>query len=141
MLRGRPRMGVTVESNERRRARPGDRRLRGRIDAVAWHAYGNTAIDLGPPLSAMTARPARRAPRLYVTEAGYVLRYRNSHARAGTADAGGLRYWRHALAVARHRLSEIVVWDFHARPGAKWDSSLIDVTGRPRPAFGLIAGR
>jgi hypothetical protein len=49
--------------------------------------------------------------------------------------------WRHALAVARHRLSEIVAWDLRARPGGKWDSSLIDVAGRPRPAFGLIAGR
>jgi len=117
------------------------RRLRGRIDAVAWHAYGNTAIDLGPKLSAMTARLAGRRPRLYVTEAGYVLRYRDYHVRAGTADAGGLRYWRHALAVARHRLSEIVAWDLRARPGGKWDSSLIDVAGRPRPAFDLIAGR
>lgn len=113
------------------------RALRGKIGRVAWHGY-SAAIDFGRALRSMTHRIAGQDPRLYVTEAGYPLSF---YGYAG-GDMGGVRYWRHALQVARTQLSEIVVWEIHApAKSSVWDSSIVDATGRPRPAFHLIAAR
>ena len=80
-------------------------------------------------------------PKLYVTEAGYVLRHRSGNVLAASAPGGAVGWWRHALKVANAHLAEIVAWDIRARPNAVWDSSLIDAAGRPRPAFAVIANR
>jgi hypothetical protein len=115
------------------------RKLRGKVGNVAWHAYG-PGLALAGPLSAATRRITHHRPKLYVTEAGYVLRHRSGQVLSGIAQ-NGLEWWRHALRVASRQLAEIVAWDIRSRPNAAWDSSLIDATGRPRPAFALIAGR
>jgi hypothetical protein len=114
--------------------------LRTKVGHVAWHAYG-TGMDLAVPLSSATKRLVHRSPKLYVTEAGYVLRHRSGQVLNSSLFRGGVGWWRHALKVAKAHLTEIVAWDVRARPNAAWDSSLIDSTGRPRPAFALIASR
>jgi hypothetical protein len=115
------------------------RRLRGKVANVAWHAYG-TGVDLARPISTLTRRLTHHRPKLYVTEAGFVLRHRSGNVlAAGVQD--GVAWWRHALKVASAHLTEIVAWDIRARPNGVWDSSLIDAAGRPRPAFAVIANR
>jgi hypothetical protein len=116
------------------------RALRTKVGHVAWHAYG-TGMDLAAPLSAATRRIVHRRPKLYVTEAGYVLRHRSGQILSAGVFQGGVAWWGHALRVASVHLTEIVAWDVRARPNAVWDSSLIDSAGRERPAFGLIANR
>jgi hypothetical protein len=116
------------------------RQLRNKVGDVAWHAYG-PGLGLAVPLRTMTQRITHRRPKLYVTEAGYVLRHRSGHVLSAGAFGGGVAWWRHALRVASAHLTEIVAWDIRARPNAVWDSSLIDSVGRERPAFALIASR
>jgi hypothetical protein len=116
------------------------RKLRTKVSSVAWHAYG-TGVDLAVPMSTVTRRLTHRRPKLYVTEAGHVLRHRSGNVLAAGVTGGSLAWWRHALRVASAHLAEIVAWDIRARPNAVWDSSLIDSAGRPRPAFDLIARR
>jgi hypothetical protein len=116
------------------------RRLRGKVGDVAWHAYG-TGVDLAVPISTLTRRIVHHRPKLYVTEAGFVLRHRVGQALAAGVEGGAVGWWRHALKVASAHLTEIVAWDIRARPNGIWDSSLIDAAGRPRPAFAVIAGR
>jgi len=116
------------------------RALRTKVGHVAWHAYG-PGMDLAKPLSAATKAVSHKKPKLYVTEAGYVLRHRSGQVLNTGAFQGGVAWWRHALKVARTHLTEIVAWDIRARPNGLWDSSLIDSTGRHRPAFDLIAKR
>jgi hypothetical protein len=115
-------------------------KLRAKVGNLAWHAYG-PGVDLAVPLSTATRRLTHRRPRLYVTEAGYVLRHRSGNVLAAGVTGGSVSWWRHALKVASAHLTEIVAWDIRARPNAVWDSSLIDSAGRPRPAFAVIAGR
>jgi hypothetical protein len=114
------------------------RKLRTKVGNVAWHAYG-TGMDLARPMSTLARRLTHHKPKLYVTEAGYVLRHRGGHVLA--TKGGAVAWWRHALRIASAHLTEIVAWDIRARPNAAWDSSLIDSAGRPRPAFAVIAGR
>jgi hypothetical protein len=114
--------------------------LRTRIGNVAWHAYGS-GVDLAVPMRTATKKLTHRTPKLYVTEAGYVLRHRSGSVLSAGAVSGGAAWWRHALKVASAHLDEIVAWDIRARPNAVWDSSLIDGAGRPRPAFAVVAGR
>jgi hypothetical protein len=116
------------------------RKLRTKVGNVAWHAYG-TGVDLAAPISTLTRRLTHHRPKLYVTEAGYVLRHRSGNVLAASVPGGAVAWWRHALKVASAHLTEIVAWDIRARPNAVWDSSLIDSAGRPRPAFAVIAGR
>ena len=116
------------------------KQLRTKVGNVAWHAYGS-GVDLARPLSALTRQLTHRTPKLYVTEAGYVLRHRSGNVLTAGAVSSGAAWWRHALRVASAHLTEIVAWDIRARPNAVWDSSLIDGAGRPRPAFAVIAGR
>jgi hypothetical protein len=116
------------------------KRLRTKVANVAWHAYG-TGVDLAVPMAALTRTLAHRTPKLYVTEAGYVLHHRSGKVLAANVAGGAVGWWRHALRVASAHLAEIVAWDIRARPNAIWDSSLIDATGRPRPAFAVIANR
>jgi hypothetical protein len=116
------------------------RALRTKVGHVAWHAYG-TGMDLAVPLSATTRRLVHRRPKLYVTEAGYVLRHRSGQVLSAGVFQGGVAWWRHALRVASVHLTEIVAWDVRARPNGVWDSSLIDAAGHERPAFALIASR
>jgi hypothetical protein len=116
------------------------KKLRGKVGNVAWHAYG-TGVDLAAPMSTLTRRLTHRRAKLYVTEAGYVLRHRGGNVLAAGVPGGAVGWWRHALRVASAHLTEIVAWDIRARPNAVWDSSLIDAAGRPRPAFAVIAGR
>lgn len=113
--------------------------LKGKVSRVAWHAYG-PAIDFGPELASMTKRIAGHTPKLYVTEAGFMVSYQGVVKAASAADTGGMRYWRHAMNVAKAQLEQIVVWDLHATGATSaWDSSLVDGSGRRRPAFNLIA--
>jgi hypothetical protein len=115
------------------------RKLRTKVGNVAWHAYG-TGVDLAAPMKKLTKSLTHRTPKLYVTEAGFVLRHRSgSVLAAGVKD--GVSWWRTALKVASAHLTEIVAWDIRARPNSVWDSSLIDANGNPRPAFALIANR
>jgi hypothetical protein len=116
------------------------KQLRTKVGNVAWHAYG-TGVDLARPLSTLTKRLTHRTPKLYVTEAGYVLRHRSGNVLAASVSGGAVGWWRHALSVAKAHLAEIVAWDIRARPNAVWDSSLIDANGNPRPAFAVIANR
>jgi hypothetical protein len=116
------------------------RKLRTRIANVAWHAYG-TGVDLAVPMSTLTRRLTHHRPKLYVTEAGYVLRHRSGNVLTASVPGGAVGWWRHALKVASAHLTEIVAWDIRARPDGVWDSSLIDAAGNPRPAFAVIAGR
>jgi hypothetical protein len=116
------------------------KKLRTRVGNVAWHAYGS-GVDLAVPMRTATKRLTHRTPKLYVTEAGYVLRHRSGSVLSAGAVSNGATWWRHALRVASAHLAEIVAWDIRARPNAVWDSSLIDGAGRPRPAFAVIAGR
>jgi hypothetical protein len=116
------------------------RKLRTKVGNVAWHAYG-TGVDLAAPISTLTRRLTHHRPKLYVTEAGFVLRHRSGNVLAASVPGGAVGWWRHALKVASAHLTEIVAWDIRARPNAVWDSSLIDSAGRPRPAFAVIAGR
>jgi hypothetical protein len=116
------------------------KQLRTKAGSVAWHAYG-TGVDLARPLSTLTKQLTHRTPKLYVTEAGYVLRHRSGNVLAASVPGGAVGWWRHALKVASAHLSEIVAWDIRARPNAVWDSSLIDANGNPRPAFAVIANR
>src|SRR3954462_925625 len=51
------------------------KQLRTKVGNFAWHAYG-PGIDLAVPLSNATRRLTHHKPKLYVTEAGYVLRAR-----------------------------------------------------------------
>jgi hypothetical protein len=116
------------------------RALRTKVGHLAWHAYG-PGMNLAVPLRTATQRVTHRRPKLYVTEAGYVLRHRGGHV-LNTGDfQGGVAWWRNALRIASAHLTEIVAWDVRARPNGAWDSSLIDSTGRERPAFALIASR
>jgi hypothetical protein len=115
-------------------------KLRTRIGNVAWHAYG-TGVDLAVPMSTLTRRLTHHRPKLYVTEAGYVLRHRSGNVLTASVPGGAVGWWRHALKVASAHLTEIVAWDIRARPDGIWDSSLIDAAGNPRPAFAVIAGR
>ena len=115
------------------------KKLRSKVGNVSWHAYG-TGMDLAAPLSSLTRQLTHHRPKLYVTEAGFVLRHRSGNVlAAGVTD--GVAWWRHALKVASAHLTEIVAWDIRARPKAVWDSSLLDEAGRPRPAFAVIANR
>jgi hypothetical protein len=116
------------------------KQLRTKLGNVAWHAYG-TGVDLARPLSTLTRQLTHRTPKLYVTEAGYVLRHRSGNVLAASVPGGAVGWWRHALKVASAHLTEIVAWDIRARPNAVWDSSLIDANGNPRPAFAVIANR
>jgi hypothetical protein len=116
------------------------KKLRTKVSNVAWHAYG-TGVDLAVPVSKLTRSLTHRRPKLYVTEAGYVLRHRSGKVLAAGAPVGAVAWWRHALKVASAHLTQIVAWDIRARPNAVWDSSLIDGAGRPRPAFAVIANR
>ena len=116
------------------------KQLRTKLGNVAWHAYG-TGVDLARPLSTLTKQLTHRKPKLYVTEAGYVLRHRSGNVLAASASGDAVTWWRHALKVASTHLTEIVAWDIRARPNAVWDSSLIDANGNPRPAFAVIANR
>lgn len=116
------------------------KQLRAKVPNVAWHAYG-TGVDLAATLSTTTRQLTHHRPRLYVTEAGYVLRHRSGNVLAASVPGGAVGWWRHALKVANAHLAEIVAWDIRARPNAVWDSSLIDAAGRPRPAFAVIANR
>src|SRR3954469_2280838 len=116
------------------------RKLRTKVGNVAWHAYG-TGVDLAAPMSTLTRKLTHHRPKLYVTEAGYVLRHRKGNVLAASVPGGAVGWWRHALRVASAHLTEIVAWDIRARPNAVWDSSLTAAAGRPRPAFALIAGR
>jgi hypothetical protein len=116
------------------------RKLRTKVGNVAWHAYG-TGVDLAVPISTLTRRLTHHRPKLYVTEAGFVLRHRTGNVLAASVPGGAVGWWRHALSVASAHLTEIVAWDIRARPNAVWDSSLIDAAGLPRPAFAVIAGR
>jgi hypothetical protein len=116
------------------------KQLRTKVGNVAWHAYG-TGVDLAVPVSKLTRQLTHRRPKLYVTEAGFVLRHRGGQVLAAGVEGGAVGWWRHALKVASAHLTEIVAWDIRARPNGVWDSSLIDAAGRPRPAFGVIAGR
>lgn len=111
--------------------------LRRRVKHVAWHAYGD-AIDWAPKLREATPRSDAR---LYATEAGAVLKIGTPLVgNAVDADVTGIRYWRKAVRMAREqRLVEMVAWDVHSPPAhSRWDSSLIDANGRPRPAFHVI---
>jgi len=114
--------------------------LRNKVARVAWHGYG-PAIDLGDDLEAVTKAATGHTPMLYVTEAGFVLRSATAARAASAGDTGGVRYWRHALNVARRGLAQIVAWDIHSPQTGAWDSGLIDGNGRPRPAFGFIASQ
>jgi hypothetical protein len=116
------------------------KKLRAKVPNLSWHAYG-TGVDLAVSLSTMTRQLTHHRPKLYVTEAGYVLRHRSGNVLAASASGGAVTWWRHALKVADAHLAEIVAWDIRARPNAVWDSSLIDAAGRPRPAFAVIANR
>jgi hypothetical protein len=116
------------------------RKLRGKVGNVAWHAYG-TGVDLAVPMKTLTRRLTHRRPKLYVTEAGFVLRHRSGRVLAAGVEQDGVAWWRHALRVASAHLAEIVAWDIRARPNGVWDSSLIDAAGNPRPAFAVIAKR
>ena len=116
------------------------RKLRTKVGNIAWHAYG-TGVDLAVPVSTLTRRLTHHRPKLYVTEAGYVLRHRSGKVLSASVPGGAVGWWRHALKIASAHLTEIVAWDIRARPNAVWDSSLLDGAGRPRPAFTLIAGR
>jgi len=116
------------------------RKLRTKVSNVAWHAYGS-GVDLAVPMRNATKRLTHRTPKLYVTEAGFVLRHRSGNVLAASVTQDGAGWWRHALGVASSHLSELVAWDIRARPTTVWDSSLIDAAGRPRPAFAVIAGR
>src|SRR3954464_4534891 len=116
------------------------KQLRTKVGNLAWHAYG-TGVDLARPLSTLTRQLTHRTPKLYVTEAGYVLRHRSGSALADSAGGGAVGWWRHALKVASAHLAEIVAWDIRARPNAVWDSSLVDAKANPRPAFAVIATR
>jgi hypothetical protein len=115
------------------------RKLRTKVGNVAWHAYG-TGVDLAAPMSALTRKLTHHRPKLFVTEAGFVLRHRSGNVlAAGVQD--GAAWWRHALKIASAHLTEIVAWDIRARPNGVWDSSLLDAAGNPRPAFAVIANR
>jgi hypothetical protein len=116
------------------------RKLRTKVGNFAWHAYG-TGVDLAVPLSTATRRLTHHKPKLYVTDAGYVLRARRGTALAASVSGNSVSWWRHALKVADAHLTEIVAWDIRARPNVTWDSSLLDAAGNPRPAFALIAAR
>ena len=115
------------------------RRLKAKVGNVAWHAYG-PGMNLAAPISSLTRTLTHHRPKLYVTEAGYVLRHRSGQVLAASAP-NAVAWWRNALKVASAHLTEIVAWDIRARPNVAWDSSLIDAQGNPRPAFALIAGR
>ena len=115
------------------------RKLRTKVGNVAWHAYG-TGVDLAAPISTLTRKLTHHRPKLYVTEAGFVLRHRSGNVlAAGVQEGAG--WWRHALKIASAHLTEIVAWDIRARPNGVWDSSLLDAAGNPRPAFAVIANR
>src|SRR3954451_7006503 len=116
------------------------RKLRTKVGNVAWHAYG-TGVDLAAPISTLTRKLTHHRPKLYVTEAGYVLRHRSGNVLAASVPGGAVGWWRHALKVASAHLTEIVAWDIRARPNAVWDSSLIGAAGQPRPAFASTADR
>jgi hypothetical protein len=115
------------------------RKLRTKVGNVAWHAYG-PGMNLAVPIKTMTRKLTHRTPKLYVTEAGFVLRHRSGQVlAAGVKD--GVAWWNNALKVASAHLTEIVAWDIRARPNSVWDSSLIDAAGNQRPAFAVIANR
>jgi hypothetical protein len=116
------------------------RALRTKVGHVAWHAYG-PGMELAVPLRSATQRIVHRRPKLYVTEAGFVLRHRSGQVLSAGLFQDGVAWWRRALRVASAHLTEIVAWDVRARPNGVWDSSLIDAEGRERPAFALIANR
>jgi hypothetical protein len=116
------------------------KKLRTKVSSVAWHAYG-TGVDLAVPMKTLTRKLTRHTPKLYVTEAGFVLRHRTGSALAATVSGDAVTWWRHALRVANAHLAEIVAWDIRSRPSSVWDSSLIDANGQPRPAFAVIANR
>src|SRR3954452_11684821 len=75
------------------------KQLRTRVGNVAWHAYG-TGVDLARPLQTLTRQLTHRTPKLFVTEAGYVLRHRKGSALAAAVPGGAVGWWRHALKVA-----------------------------------------
>ena len=114
--------------------------LKSKVGNVAWHAYG-PGMDLAVPMSKLTRSLTHHRPKLYVTEAGYVLRHRSGNVLAAGVAGGGVGWWRHALKISSAHLAEIVAWDIRARTNAVWDSSLIDGAGQPRPAFAVIANR
>jgi hypothetical protein len=116
------------------------KKLRTKVGNLAWHAYG-PGMDLAKPLSTQTRRLTHHKPKLYVTEAGYVLRARHGSALAASVSGNAVTWWRHALKIANTHLTEIVAWDIRARANSVWDSSLIDAAGQPRPAFAVIAAR
>src|SRR3954471_7609551 len=116
------------------------KQLRTKVGNLAWDAYG-PGLDLAKPLSTQTRRLTHHKPKLYVTEAGYVLRARHGSALAASVSGNAVSWWRHALKVANAHLTEIVAWDIRSRPNVVWDSSLLDAAGNPRPAFAVIAAR
>lgn len=115
-------------------------KLRTKVGNVAWHAYG-TGVDLAVPMSTLTRKLTHRRAKLYVTEAGFVLRHRAGSALSASVSGNAVGWWRHALKVASAHLAEIVAWDIRSRPNSVWDSSLIDANGAQRPAFAVIANR
>src|SRR3954454_12254724 len=65
------------------------KKLRPKVGNVAWHAYG-PGVDLAVPISTAPRRLTHHRPKLYVTEAGYVLRARHGTALAASVSGSAV---------------------------------------------------
>lgn len=115
--------------------------LRRVVRHVAFHGYWES-LNYGRDFRDIHRDHKMRSPKLYMTEAGGVLKAGGVASITGKdADLVGLRYWRKALRIIkRDRITMVVAWGLHDESG-HWRSGLIDGNGRRRPAFGLLANR
>ena len=92
------------------------KKLRAKVPNVAWHAYG-TGVDLAVSLFwTMTRQLTHHRPKLYVTEAGYVLRHRSGNVLAASAPGGAVGWWRLRAQGRRLRTSPEIARVGHPRP-------------------------
>jgi len=118
-------------------------------DGWAWHGYNPGAlwfgIDHAGEIRAflrtirhgLHTRTGQSLP-IYCTEYGVATRGPAEYGEPEAAQA-----WEKALALTRmYGLKQIVAWQIaEVGENSKWDTSLVDASGRPRAAFHAIAGR
>jgi len=118
-------------------------------DGWAWHGYDVGADWYGIQHAADIRRFLRSARHdlhtrmgeplpVYCTEYGMMTRGPGGY---GETDAAAR--WSRALSLAsRYGFRQIVAWQILELPAwSRWDSSLVDSTGRPRAAFATIVNR
>jgi hypothetical protein len=112
-----------------------------RAHGIAWGLHDYQDVNHFRPLArTVTARLLRAVTGpVWLTETGGLVAFRNFPYDEARADRATVR----TLAVAARggrRIPRVYLYNWQARPGARWDSGLLGPGGRPRPAYWSLAG-